>query len=63
MVAMIADRVASGNKTQHTKTRIKENNTPRSKLSFMSRKFTIYSTNGAINKCVVRKHLCEAIIQ
>jgi hypothetical protein len=28
-----------------------------------SRKFTIYSTNGAISKYVVRKHLCGAIIQ
>jgi hypothetical protein len=30
---------------------------------FISRKFTIYSTNGAISKYVVRKHLCGAIIQ
>jgi hypothetical protein len=30
---------------------------------FISRKFTIYSTNGAISKYVVRKHLCVAIIQ
>jgi hypothetical protein len=30
---------------------------------FLSRKFTIYSTNGAISKYVVRKHLCGAIIQ
>jgi hypothetical protein len=30
---------------------------------FISRKFTIYSTYGAISKYVVRKHLCGAIIQ
>jgi hypothetical protein len=30
---------------------------------FISRKFTIYSTNGAISKYVIRKHLCGAIIQ
>jgi hypothetical protein len=29
---------------------------------FISRKFTIYSTNGAISKYIVRKHLCGAII-
>jgi hypothetical protein len=29
----------------------------------ISRKFTIYSTNGTISKYVVRKHLCGAIIQ
>jgi hypothetical protein len=28
-----------------------------------NRKFTIYSTNGAIIKYVIRKHLCGAIIQ
>jgi hypothetical protein len=27
---------------------------------FISCKFTIYSTNGAISKYVIRKHLCEA---
>jgi hypothetical protein len=30
---------------------------------FISRKFTIYSTNGAISKYVIRKYLCGAIIQ
>jgi hypothetical protein len=30
---------------------------------FISCKFTIYSTNGAISKYVVRKHLCGIIIQ
>jgi hypothetical protein len=30
---------------------------------FISCKFTIYSTNWAISKCVIRKHLCGAIIQ
>jgi hypothetical protein len=32
-------------------------------IFFISRQFTIYSTNGAISKYVVRKHLCGAIIQ
>jgi hypothetical protein len=30
---------------------------------FISCKFTIYSTNGAISKYVIRKHLCGATIQ
>jgi hypothetical protein len=30
---------------------------------FISCKFTIYSTNWAISKYVIRKHLCGAIIQ
>jgi hypothetical protein len=30
---------------------------------FIYRKFTIYSTNGAISKYVVRKHLCGVIVQ
>jgi hypothetical protein len=33
------------------------------KFFFISCRFTIYSTNGAISKYVIRKHLCEAIIQ
>jgi hypothetical protein len=32
-------------------------------LFFISSKFTIYSTNWAISKYVIRKHLCGAIIQ
>jgi hypothetical protein len=33
------------------------------KFFFISCKFTIYSTNWAISKYVIRKHLCGAIIQ
>jgi hypothetical protein len=36
---------------------------PLESIFFISRKFTIYSTNGAISKYVIRKHLCGAIIQ
>jgi hypothetical protein len=35
----------------------------RGRFNFFSRKFTIYSTNGAISKYFVRELLCRAIIQ